>query len=56
MSKVLEPVILMKITTDDGDIKDFEVPLSKFHQLRYTVADLLHRMKEIRSTHEKKPV
>ncbi|XP_042879842.1 COMM domain-containing protein 5-like [Penaeus japonicus] len=44
LSRVLEPVVMMRMSTSDGALHTFQVPLSKFHQLRFTVANLLQQM------------
>jgi hypothetical protein len=47
LNKAFIPVIIMQITTTDGQIKTFECPINKFHQLRYSVAKMLANMQTI---------
>ncbi|CAH3035826.1 unnamed protein product [Porites lobata] len=47
LSRVLEPSVLMEMKLSDGKIHTFEVPLSKFHELRYNVAYVLKEMEEV---------
>uniref|UniRef100_A0A6P8J2S8 COMM domain-containing protein 5 n=1 Tax=Actinia tenebrosa TaxID=6105 RepID=A0A6P8J2S8_ACTTE len=47
LNRVLEPSILMETKLSNGDIRTFEVPLSKFHQLRYNVAYVLKEMEDV---------
>ncbi|CAL4100385.1 unnamed protein product, partial [Meganyctiphanes norvegica] len=49
LSRVLEPVVVLKLSNSEGDTHMFEVPQAKFHQLRYTVADLLSQMDGLES-------
>lgn len=41
LSRVLEPSILFDMTLSNGEKKIFEVSISKFHQIRYSVASVL---------------
>jgi hypothetical protein len=41
LSKCLKPSILMQMALSDGSIKNFELPLEKFHDLRCNVAKAL---------------
>ncbi|XP_047499872.1 COMM domain-containing protein 5-like [Penaeus chinensis] len=50
LSRVLEPVVMMRISTSDGALHTFQVPLSKFHQLRFTVANLLRQMEALKES------
>ena len=34
------PVVLMEVTTSEGQIKTFELPVEKFHELRFVVVCL----------------
>ncbi|XP_065842266.1 COMM domain-containing protein 5-like [Oscarella lobularis] len=47
LNRVLEPSVLMEMTLSDGRIHTFEVPVSKFHQLRYNVAYVLKQMEDL---------
>ncbi|CAI8051104.1 COMM domain-containing protein 5 [Geodia barretti] len=47
LHRVLEPSILMEMTLSDGTIKTFEIPVSKFHELRYSVAYVLKEMEDL---------
>ncbi|XP_038063090.1 COMM domain-containing protein 5-like [Patiria miniata] len=47
LNRVLEPTILMETTLSNGSIHNFEVPVSKFHELRYSVAYVLKEMEEL---------
>jgi hypothetical protein len=44
LSRVLEPSILFDMTFSNGEKKIFEVSISKFHQIRYSVASVLKEM------------
>jgi hypothetical protein len=44
LSRVLEPSILFEMTLSNGDKKTFEVSISKFHQIRYSVTSVLKEM------------
>eukprot|EP00731_Ephydatia_muelleri_P030928 Em0022g442a len=47
LNRVLEPSILLEMTLSDGSIKTFEVPVSRFHELRYNVAFVLKEMEDL---------
>jgi len=47
LNRVLEPTVLMEMTLTDGNIRTFEVPVSKFHELRYNVAFVLKEMEDL---------
>ncbi|XP_055959011.1 COMM domain-containing protein 5 [Patella vulgata] len=47
LNRVLEPSVQMEMTLSDGSIKTFEVPTSKFHELRYNVAFILKEMEDL---------
>lgn len=47
ISRILEPVIEMNLTLSDGLVKTFEVPVSRFHTLRYRTATLLKEMEDL---------
>ncbi|XP_077984474.1 COMM domain-containing protein 5-like [Glandiceps talaboti] len=47
LNRVLEPTILMEMTLSDGTIHNFEVPVSKFHELRYNVSYVLKEMEDL---------
>lgn len=40
----MRPTLLMELTLSNGNIETFEVPIEKFHELRYTAAKLLSEM------------
>ncbi|XP_071846656.1 COMM domain-containing protein 5-like [Apostichopus japonicus] len=47
LSRVLEPTVFMEFTLSNGSIKKVEVPVSKFHELRYSVSSVLKEMEEL---------
>ncbi|XP_071126097.1 COMM domain-containing protein 5-like isoform X2 [Mytilus edulis] len=47
LNRALEPTVLMEMTLSNGNIHKFEVPTSKFHELRYNVAFVLKEMEDI---------
>lgn len=47
LSRALRPTILLQLTLSDQTVKQFEVPLAQFHELRYNVALLLKDMDAI---------
>ncbi|WAR00835.1 COMD5-like protein [Mya arenaria] len=47
LNRVLEPTVLMEMTLSDGNISTFEVPVSKFHELRFNVASVLKEMEDL---------
>jgi len=47
LNRVLEPTILMRMKLSDGQIHSFEVPVSKFHDLRYNTAYVLREMEDL---------
>ena len=47
LKRVLKPCVTMQMTLSDGSIKSFEVPIEKFHALRYNVAKVLQHMQEL---------
>ncbi|KAJ8028040.1 COMM domain-containing protein 5 [Holothuria leucospilota] len=47
LSRVLEPTVFMEITLSDGSMKKVEVPMTKFHELRYNVSSVLKEMEEL---------
>ncbi|XP_057340430.1 COMM domain-containing protein 5-like [Microplitis mediator] len=47
LSRVMEPTILMEWTLSNGKKYLFELSLSKFHLMRYTVATLLLKMYDL---------
>ena len=44
LSRVLEPNLIMEFVLSDGQRVTFELSVSKFHKLRFTVASLLKEM------------
>ncbi|XP_071528776.1 COMM domain-containing protein 5 [Panulirus ornatus] len=51
VSRVLEPVVLLRLEMSDRSSHTFQVPLSKFHQLRFTVASLLQQINSLKTSH-----
>lgn len=47
LNRVLEPTIIMEMIFSNGSTKVFEVPVSQFHQLRYSVAYVLKQMEDL---------
>lgn len=47
LNRVLEPSISAQMTLDNGDVKHFEMSVSKFQELRYNVALALREMEEL---------
>lgn len=47
LSRVLEPFLLMELTLSNGTVRSFEIPVSKFHELRYNVATVLKEMEDL---------
>ncbi|XP_070554256.1 COMM domain-containing protein 5-like [Ptychodera flava] len=47
LNRVLEPTIMMEMTLSNGSIHNFEIPVSKFHELRYNVAYVLKEMEDL---------
>uniref|UniRef100_T1IRI1 COMM domain-containing protein 5 n=1 Tax=Strigamia maritima TaxID=126957 RepID=T1IRI1_STRMM len=47
LSRVLQPSILIQMALSDGRTITFEVSISKFHLLRYSVANVLKEMEEL---------
>nr|XP_054775335.1 COMM domain-containing protein 5-like [Lytechinus pictus] len=47
LSRSLEPTIMAEMTLSDGRIQSFEIPVSKFHELRYNVASLMKEMEDL---------
>ena len=47
LAKCLKPSILMQMTLSDGSIKNFQLPLEKFHELRCNVAKALKSVHEL---------
>ncbi|XP_048884450.1 COMM domain-containing protein 5 isoform X1 [Brienomyrus brachyistius] len=45
--RALQPSILMRMKLSDGKIHQFEVPISKFQDLRYNVALILKEMNDL---------
>lgn len=48
LSRVLDPVVTLRLETSNGSSHTFQVPVSRFHQLRFTVASLLHQMEALK--------
>ncbi|KAL7863412.1 hypothetical protein SRHO_G00123960 [Serrasalmus rhombeus] len=47
LARALQPSVLMQFKLSDGNICRFEVPVSKFHELRYNVALILKEMNDL---------
>jgi len=47
LSRVLEPTIVIAIKLDVGKLETFEVPVSKFNELRFNVTTVLREMEEL---------
>lgn len=47
LARALQPSILMQMKLSDGSFQRFEVPVSKFHELRYNVALILKEMNNL---------
>ncbi|CAL8264155.1 unnamed protein product [Lota lota] len=52
LARALQPSVLMQMKLSDGSVQQFEVPVSKFQELRYNVALILKEMNDL----EKKSV
>ncbi|XP_007242402.3 COMM domain-containing protein 5 isoform X1 [Astyanax mexicanus] len=47
LARALQPSVLMQLKLSDGNIHRFEVPVSKFQELRYNVALILKEMNDL---------
>ncbi|KAM4586122.1 COMM domain-containing protein 5 isoform 1-T1 [Fundulus diaphanus] len=47
LAKALQPSVLMQLKLSDGSFQRFEVPVSKFQELRYNVALILKEMNDL---------
>lgn len=47
LARALQPSVLMQMKLSDGSFHRFEVPVSKFHDLRYNVALILKEMNDL---------
>lgn len=47
LSRALQPSVLMQMKLSDGSFQQFEVPVSKFQELRYNVALILKEMNDL---------
>ncbi|EDO40800.1 predicted protein [Nematostella vectensis] len=47
LNRSLEPSIMMETKLSNGETHTFEVPVTKFHQLRYNVAYVLKEMEDV---------
>ncbi|XP_047440807.1 COMM domain-containing protein 5 [Mugil cephalus] len=47
LARALQPSVLMQMKLSDGRFHRFEVPVSKFHELRYNVALILKEMNDL---------
>lgn len=47
LKRVMEPSILLQLTTSDGQIRTFRVDLDQFHALRYTIAKALQKIQQV---------
>ncbi|XP_076054782.1 COMM domain containing 5 Like Sm protein 4 isoform X2 [Oratosquilla oratoria] len=50
LSRVLEPAVLMEAEASSGRKERFHIPIQQFHQLRFTVAHLLHQMETMEAS------
>lgn len=47
LARALQPSVLMQLKLSDGSFQRFEVPVSKFHELRFNVALILKEMNNL---------
>jgi len=47
MSKVLKPNILVRMATNDGKTKTFDMSVEKYNELRYNVAKVLKDIEDL---------
>jgi len=47
LSRIISPVVLMEVTSSDGRVRTFELPIERFHELRYNVAKVLKDMEDL---------
>ncbi|XP_060741184.1 COMM domain-containing protein 5 [Tachysurus vachellii] len=47
LSRALQPTVILQLTLSDGILHQFEVPVSKFQELRYNVAHILKEMNDL---------
>ncbi|XP_026886287.2 COMM domain-containing protein 5 isoform X2 [Electrophorus electricus] len=47
LARALQPSILMQLKLSDGNVHRFEVPVSKFQEIRYNVALILKEMNDL---------
>ncbi|XP_037636998.1 COMM domain-containing protein 5 isoform X2 [Sebastes umbrosus] len=47
LARALQPSVLMQMKLSDGSFQRFEVPVSKFQELRYNVALILKEMNDL---------
>ncbi|XP_057706615.1 COMM domain-containing protein 5 [Corythoichthys intestinalis] len=47
LARALQPSVLMNMKLSNGSVHQFEVPTSKFHELRYNVALILKEMNDL---------
>ena len=47
LQKVFKPTILTELSFSNGTTRTFELPVEKFHNLRYSVAKVLRNMEEV---------
>lgn len=47
LSRVLKPSVMMEMTLSNGNIHTFEVPISKFQELRYNISYVLKEMESL---------
>lgn len=47
LSRVLEPVVSVGMTLSSGEVKCFEMSVSKFQELRYNVASVMKEMEDL---------
>jgi COMM domain containing 5 len=49
LNKCLKPSILMQLGLSNGKLKNFELPIDKFHDLRFNVAKALRAVRDLES-------
>eukprot|EP01101_Sappina_pedata_P000262 TRINITY_DN10267_c0_g1_i1.p2 TRINITY_DN10267_c0_g1~~TRINITY_DN10267_c0_g1_i1.p2 ORF type:complete len:206 (-),score=71.09 TRINITY_DN10267_c0_g1_i1:108-725(-) len=47
LSRVMKPVIMMQLQMSDGRVVSFDLPMDKFHEMRFAVAKVLKEMDDL---------
>ena len=47
LNRVLEPVVAVSMTLSNGEVKNFEMSVPKFQELRYNVATVMKEMEDL---------